>query len=153
MKHIVTPNSIKNHNCAVTVFLAGSISGNDAMNWQQSVVKQFEGKDVAIFNPRMTKWEGDSITHARFVELVDWDWNAMDEAEHVIVCFDGDTESPVTLMELGMLARSNPSKVTVMCPQNFWRKKHVDVLCNRYDIRRFDTLDRLIDYYLLFVLD
>jgi hypothetical protein len=57
--------------------------------------------------------------------------------------FDKDTKSPITLLELGLFARGGT--IIVCCPEGYWRKGNVDVVCEKYDIVQVDTLDKLIE--------
>ena len=54
---------------------------------------------------------------------------------------DPKTKSPISLMELGLQAGSK--KLLVVCPDGFWRKGNVEVVCSIYDIPLFNSLDDL----------
>ena len=56
--------------------------------------------------------------------------------------FAPETKAPITLLELGLFARTG--KAVVCCPEGFWRKGNVDVVCRMYDIPQVVTLDELI---------
>ena len=51
--------------------------------------------------------------------------------------FDPKTKSPITLMELGNQSPWNRmgKDIVVCCPDEFWRKGNVDILCDRYGIK------------------
>jgi len=34
----------------------------------------------------------------------------------------------------------------VCCPEDFWRKGNVDIVCERYGVDQVDTLDELIEF-------
>jgi hypothetical protein len=53
------------------------------------------------------------------------------------------TKAPITLLELGLFARSG--KLLVGCPVGFWRRGNVEVVCARYGIPLVDSLTALID--------
>jgi hypothetical protein len=57
--------------------------------------------------------------------------------------FAPDTEAPITLLELGLFARSG--KLIVCCPAGFWRRGNVEVVCVRYGIPLVDRLTALIE--------
>lgn len=57
--------------------------------------------------------------------------------------FDPSTKSPISLLELGILT-ANPEKVLVCCPEGFWRKGNVDVVCQRYGIQMINTKDEFL---------
>lgn len=145
MKHIRTPNDYKDHGCAISLFLAGSIALNTANDWQDELIKLLEPSSVAILNPRSQHWV-EPETADEFGDLVTWDWDAMMFADFVVVYFDGNTKSPIALLELGMLAIAKPNKVVVVCPDDFWRSKHVTVLCDRYDIHQTDGMCGVLEW-------
>lgn len=57
--------------------------------------------------------------------------------------FDPSTKSPISLLELGLYARAG--KMIVCCPDGFWRKGNVDIVCFRHKIKQVQTLDALIN--------
>jgi len=38
-------------------------------------------------------------------------------------------------------------KIFVVCPEGFWRRGNVEIVCNRYDIRLFESLLEFKNYY------
>jgi hypothetical protein len=46
--------------------------------------------------------------------------------------FAPGTKAPVTLVELGLFARSG--KLVVCCPAGFWRRGNAEVVCTRYGV-------------------
>jgi hypothetical protein len=58
--------------------------------------------------------------------------------------FDPNTKSPISLLELGLHAKEQ--KLVVLCPEGFWRKGNVDVVCEYYSINQVDTFDELIEF-------
>jgi len=143
MKVIKAPNPIgEEHN---TIFLAGSIEMGAAVNWQEQVTAALDGKDVTILNPRREDWDSSwvqSIDNAQFREQVEWELNALEKADCILLYFDPTTKSPISLLELGIHVR-NPALI-VCCPEGFWRKGNVDVTCRKYNIPQIDTLGELI---------
>jgi hypothetical protein len=58
--------------------------------------------------------------------------------------FDPKTMSPISLLELGLHSKSN--KMVVMCPEGFWRKGNVDIVCEKYNIKQVKNIDELVEY-------
>jgi hypothetical protein len=58
--------------------------------------------------------------------------------------FDPKTMSPISLLELGLQSKSN--KMVVMCPEGFWRKGNVDIVCEKYNIKQVKNIDELVEY-------
>jgi len=130
----------------ISIFLAGSIEMGKAEDWQTKVTEKFKPYDVLILNPRRSDWDSSweqSIDNKQFNEQVTWELKAQEDADIIIMHFCADTKSPITLLELGLFARTG--KVRVSCPDEFWRKGNVDICCDRYNIPLYDNLDLMTD--------
>ena len=130
-----------------SVFLAGSIEMGVAEDWQAKVSAALSVMDVLVLNPRRANWDSSwaqTIDNPPFREQVEWELAALDAADVVLMYFDPATKSPITLLELGIHAAANPEKLAVCCPQGFWRKGNVDIVCNRYGVQQAETLESLI---------
>lgn len=142
MKNIIkAPHALQYEGKAV--FLAGSIEMGRAENWQQKLEHGL--KNITIFNPRRDDWDSSwvqSITNKKFREQVEWELEAMEKADIIAIYFDKSTKSPITLLELGLFAHTD--KLIVCCPEGFWRKGNVDIVCNKYHIKQTNTLEELI---------
>lgn len=142
--HIKAPHFVSNK--VATVFLAGSIEMGAAEQWQERVFKMFESANSAyvILNPRRDDWNNDwkqSLEDERFVEQVQWELQHIEEAEWVIVYFSPETKAPITLLELGICAALKPDQTIVVCPEGFYRKGNVDIVCDRYGIAQCASLE------------
>ncbi|NJO64454.1 MAG: hypothetical protein HC836_41815 [Richelia sp. RM2_1_2] len=145
MKVIYPPNKAKIDKTKKSIFLAGSIEMNRAIDWQSEVIKSLTEYDVTIFNPRRLDWDSSwkqEMNDPNFFIQVDWELDRLEECDIVIMYFDITTKSPITLMELGLFASSN--KLIVCCPTGFWRKGNVDMVCQRENIKQVDSLEELI---------
>ena len=145
MQVIKPPRFIPNN--LATVFLAGSIEMGVAENWQVKAEKLLYNSGFTVLNPRRDDWDSSweqSIKNEQFFEQVSWELQGIEGAEWVIVYFDGNTKSPITLMELGILSQSKPENTIVICPKEFYRKGNVDVVCDRYRIKQADSLEKAI---------
>jgi hypothetical protein len=131
----------------VSVFLAGSIEMGIAEDWQKVVIEkiaEFEKnlKLVHIFNPRREDWDSSWNQEQKSLEFnkqVNWELRHLEEANIVFMYFDPNTKSPISLLELGLLSQSE--KLIVCCPEGFWRKGNVEIVCTRYNIPLFSTLE------------
>ncbi|SEP13099.1 Nucleoside 2-deoxyribosyltransferase like [Flavobacterium sp. CF108] len=127
-----------------TVFLAGSIEMDKAINWQKRCEELLQDQFV-IFNPRRNEWDSSwsqTIENIHFKEQVSWELQALERADIIIMYFAGDTMSPISLLEFGLYAQSHKMKVVV--EENFWRKGNIDIVCERYSVEQFKTLEELI---------
>lgn len=127
-----------------TIFLAGSIEMDKAVNWQLYCEEQLKEKYI-LFNPRRTEWDSSwsqTIENPNFKEQVSWELNALEKADIIIMYFAANTMSPISLLEFGLYAQSKKMKVVV--EEDFWRKGNIDIVCERYGVEQFKTLNELI---------
>lgn len=128
-----------------SVFLAGSIKSDTAEEWQHTVIHACSDTAITFLNPRRKSWDvhwKQEITNPVFKEQVNWELDALEQANFIIMYFDPATKSPISLLELGLFARSN--KIIVCCPEGFWRKGNVDIVCERYGVSQVPSLEALI---------
>ena len=128
------------------IFLAGSIEMGKAEDWQSKVIKALENTDYIILNPRRDDWDSSwkqDISNPQFYEQVTWELEALDMADVIIMHFVPDTMSPISLLELGLHA--NSGKLLVSCPEGFWRRGNVEIVCETYGIPFFTSIDELIN--------
>lgn len=126
----------------VSVFMAGSIEMGVAEDWQPAVIgaiEPFSGLGQ-VYNPRREDWDPSweqSINNPPFSAQVHWELDLIERADIVFMHFDPATKSPISLMETGVLMsvqerlRPVPQEVVVSCPEGFWRKGNVDIICQR----------------------
>ena len=129
----------------LTIFLAGSIEMGAAEKWQDIVCEKL-GDYYNIINPRRDDWDStweQNYEHPGFNQQVNWELTGLEIANEILFYFDPNTKSPITLLELGLYATSG--KCHVICPNGFWRKGNVDIVCSRYNIRMHDSLQDYIN--------
>ena len=139
---IKAPKPFWFHNPRPFIFLCGSIEMGHAENWQVIVAESFP--DATILNPRRDDWDStwiQSIENVQFREQVEWELLAQELADVILVHFDPVTKSPITLLELGLFK----DKCIVHCPEGYWRKGNVDIVCSRYRIPIANSIQELID--------
>jgi nucleoside 2-deoxyribosyltransferase len=130
-----------------SIFLAGSIEMGKAEDWQKTLGDWLLEKKFNVFNPRRKDWDStwtQTYENPNFSQQVKWELNALDKADLIIMYLDPNTQSPISLMELGLFAHTK--KLLVVCPDGFWRKGNVEVVCSLYDIPLFNSLDDLKKY-------
>ncbi|MCU0660287.1 MAG: nucleoside 2-deoxyribosyltransferase domain-containing protein [Candidatus Pacebacteria bacterium] len=123
------------------IFLAGSIEVGTARNWQSEIVSALADMDIVILNPRREEWDSSWIQdkdNPEFHEQVAWELAALEASDHILMYYDPDTQSPISLMEEGLFARSG--KLIIVCPEGFWKKGNVDIVSETYHIPEFETL-------------
>lgn len=147
MEHIKAPELWIHHQ--KTIFLAGSIEMGRAEPWQDRVVEMLKDQPVTILNPRRADWDNSwkqSEDDPMFSQQVHWELHGIAEAEVVLFYFDPRTQSPITLMELGyVIGRAwVKNRVLVCCPEGFFRKGNVDIICASHGIPRYDNLESMV---------
>ena len=129
------------------IALFGSIEMGSAIKWQQAFEDEMNrrGSNAIIFNPRRDDWDsswGDD--HPELSRQISWELFVGEEADVIVVYFDPTTKAPISLMELGMAAKTKPNRTIVCCPEGYWRRKNVQMVCERYGIEQVPTLDDIV---------
>lgn len=157
MIELQAPEQRKIWHCMESVFLAGSIEMGKAENWQERFMNAVDHLDILVMNPRRSDWDSSwvqSIDNPQFAEQVNWELDYLTRAANVVFYFDPATQSPITMMELGMVAAQRDAQmygkrnVYVCCPPGFWRKGNVDIMCKRSGIPVVESLEALIELFL-----
>lgn len=127
------------------LFLAGSIEMGAAEDWQKKIADQLAEERGTILNPRRDDWDSSweqSIHNYEFRQQVEWELEALEQSDLIVLYLSPGTKSPISLLELGLFGREKP--MVVCCPDGFWRKGNVEIVCNRYAIPGVEDLDQLI---------
>jgi hypothetical protein len=130
-----------------SVFLAGSIEMDDAPRWQDQLIAALADTELVVLNPRREAWNVEWEQHIGcepFRTQVEWELEGLERADMVCFYFAPATKSPISLLELGLLARSD--RAIVCCPEGFWRRGNVEIVCARYGIALVEDLDALAEH-------
>lgn len=130
-----------------TLFLGGSIEMGKAEKWQDRVVKDLSDLDITVLNPRRDDWDAtwaqDPTPGTPFREQVEWELHAQEDSDVIVYYFAAGTQSPITLLELGMFMGT--SRVIVCCPREFWRYGNVRIATEDVPSLTFvETYDEMI---------
>jgi hypothetical protein len=146
MMQIIKPNSLNQvDEHKVSVFLAGSIEMGTAEDWQTKVQEALKDLDITIYNPRRDDWDSSwvqSKDNEQFRAQVEWELHKLYNADIILMYFSPETKSPISLLELGLFSKKN---MIVVCPEGFWRKGNVDIVCETYDIAQADSIESAIE--------
>lgn len=63
----------------------------------------------------------------------------------MVFYFDPATKSPVSMLELGYMLAADSNRLHVCCPQGFWRKGNIDIICSMKGVPALKSLDELIE--------
>jgi hypothetical protein len=144
---IQAPNEIPNVKTNTKIFLGGSIEMGKAIDWQRELIERLKDEMITFLNPRRSDWDSSwtqEMSNPQFKEQVDWELNGLDMSDIIVMVFDPNTKSPISLLELGLHASSE--KMVVICPEGFWRKGNVDIVCEKHNIKQVKDIDELVEY-------
>lgn len=132
------------------IFLGGVIDMGQGEPWHETVIDALKNYNVVIISPKRDDWDSSweqSLENDQFVEQVEWELEAQESSDLRLYVFATSekeakkSKAPVTLMELGLHASEN---AIVCCPDGYWRKGNVDVVCRWFNIPVYLTLDDLL---------
>jgi hypothetical protein len=142
MKEILPPQAISKR-----IFLAGTIENGNSIDWQNEVIEKLSHTPHIFLNPRRRDWDAtweQKKTNPKFVEQVLWELKGLEAADIIVMNFIGGTISPISLLELGIHMKSG--KIHVVCSEEYWRVGNVDVTCEFYGVKQYETLNDLIKF-------
>lgn len=141
---VVSPQPLPIDSARPSVFLGGSIDMGGAPDWQAAMTAALSDMDVVILNPRRPDWNPDWRPEAdepEFLRQVEWELAALDSADVIVIYFAPGTQSPISLLEMGLHARGG--KLIVLAPDGFWRKGNVDITARAYGVHQVQTMEQL----------
>lgn len=148
MKEVQAPNSYEWERVGERlIFFAGSIEMGEADNWQERLKNDLSDLSGVILNPRREDWDSSweqKVTNPNFYEQVDWEHQGLMDADIIVFYFDPNTKSPITLMELGLMAGMSDKLLFCCCPDGFWRKGNVEYICDKYNIPLFNDYETFV---------
>jgi len=143
---VIKPNSENQEKLGKSIFLAGSIEMGLAEDWQEKTAEIFKDYDLTFLNPRRDNWDSNlpqEKMNKEFSYQVNWEMDNLNECDIIFMNILPDTKSPITLLELGLHAGSK--KIIVCCPDGFWRKGNVEIVCSRFNIPLYNNFEMAIE--------
>lgn len=141
---ITSPTPLPVHAKGPRIFLGGSIDMGRAANWQAELPGQLADLEVEWLNPRRADWNPAwkaEASEPEFRRQVEWELAALEASDIIILYFAAGSQSPISLLELGLHARSG--KVIVLAPDGFWRKGNIDITAEHYAIEQVADMPAL----------
>jgi len=117
-----------------------------AEKWQDRVIETLKDTDWIFLNPRRDDWDSSweqRMSNSQFREQVEWELQGLHMANKILLYFDPNTKSPISLLELGLHA--DDGKLIVVCPDGFWRKGNIEIVCHRYGITLYNDLESALE--------
>lgn len=141
--HEELPDEIAGDNSFTSIFLAGTIDMGNSRDWQMEIFDMFSGMDgrYILYNPRQENWDASRPGEMEY--QVRWELDHLEQADIIIMYILGTSRSPISLLEMGLHARSG--KMHVICEKDFYRYDNVRITCGYYDIPLYDDLDSFIE--------
>ena len=90
--------------------------------------------DVAEYQPR---WRSHTVDSTQYRKVF------LEAADLIVMNLLGDSRSPISLLEMGLYARSG--KLFVACSPDYYRYDNVRITCRRYGVPLYDSLTARLD--------
>lgn len=142
---VTSPAALPAKHDTPRVFLGGSIEMGAARDWQADLIAALSDEQVTVLNPRRPDWDPNwkpVAPEPNFRQQVQWELAALESADIIVMYLAPGTQSPISLLELGLHAQSG--KIVLLCPEGFWRKGNVDITAGRYGIEQVATMESLV---------
>ncbi|KAF7175467.1 hypothetical protein CNMCM7691_008568 [Aspergillus felis] len=128
-----------------SIFLAGTTNKVDPSDWRETLSTSLSDLPVTIYNPYRPDWDSswtEDINFPPYRKQVEWELEKQDKADIVVIYFHPATQSPISLLELGICTRV-PRKAIVVCPEGYWKRGNVQIVCEKYGVEMVDNVDAL----------
>lgn len=104
MQYVEAPDPYPKGGDAVTVFLAGGITG--CPDWQAEIVERLSDTNLVLFNPRRANFPIEDPSAA--AEQIAWEHHYLRRADRILFWFPAENAAgcPIALFELGAWLRS-----------------------------------------------
>lgn len=130
-----------------SVFLAGTTSKVDTTDWRETLSTLLSEHRITIYNPYRADWDStwrEDINFAPYHQQVKWELEKQEQADMVVVYFHPATQAPISLLELGLCAQQ-PGKAIVFCPEGYWKRGNVQIVCQTFEIEMVESIEELRD--------
>ena len=114
-----------------SVFLAGTTTKSSSPDWRQTLTEAVSHLPITVLNPLRLDWDH-TWGPEQISAQVEWELDMQERADIVVVCFGPETDAPISLLELGLSARSG--KAIVACHQEYSKTVNVEIVCRRFGL-------------------
>ncbi|KAK8120907.1 hypothetical protein PG999_005027 [Apiospora kogelbergensis] len=158
------PASLQPH----TIFLAGTTTSDDTGDWRDTLCAALSEQPITFYNPLRHDWDAgwrNDAACAPFREQTQWELDRQTRADLVVVYLGPNTDAPVSLLELGLVAgllgaaaaadttaaptnegqteknKVQKKKQVLVCAHEKYKKKgNVQLLCQKFGIQMVDKV-------------
>jgi hypothetical protein len=125
-----------------TVFLAGTTTKSSSPDWRQTLTKAVSHLPITVLNPLRLDWDH-TWGPEQISAQVEWELDMQERADIVVVYFGPETDAPISLLELGLSARSG--KAIVACHRDYSKMVNVEIVCRRFGLEFIRSDDDLAE--------
>ncbi|RFU27027.1 hypothetical protein B7463_g9304, partial [Scytalidium lignicola] len=129
-----------------TIFLAGSIAS--AIDWRVALSSYLSHCPITLLDPYRRDWDStwvEDIECEKFRTQTQWELEMQEKATLVAFWFEPGTQAPVSLLELGLVLGKRGAnarkEVVVRCPEKYWKRGNVQVVCERYGVQIVNSFE------------
>jgi len=129
------------------VFLAGGIT--NCPNWQKEIIDKMKEEDIGeaevyLFNPRRENFPINDPNASK--EQIEWEFEALRDADMIIFWFSRGSLNPIVLYELGMWGNSRDIPIVIGIDEGYERRQDVEIQTElaREDAPIVDTLGEVV---------
>lgn len=140
--HEELPETVTDDVSFKKIFLAGTIDMGNSRDWQMELFERLSGMEgrFIVYNPRQADWDASRPGEMEY--QVRWELQHLEEADMIIMNILGSSRSPISLLEMGLHAKSR--KMYVICEKDFYRYDNVRITCGYYGIPLYDDLEAFL---------
>ncbi|KAF5267874.1 hypothetical protein FOXYS1_1247 [Fusarium oxysporum] len=147
-KIVMAPRRPDSDDKNTSIFLAGITTSTGEPDWRETLTKALMDQHVTILNPNRPDWDStwkEDFSDKRWEEQVWWELDMQEAADIIVFFFHPSTEAPISLMELGLAAKTKPER-SIVCALDGYRKKgNVEAVCKRFGANLVHTETDLRD--------
>jgi len=146
---IYAPRRPKAFTYSTSIFLAGTIA-RTGPDWRMTLTATLGGNEVTILNPHREDWDSswrEEVSFSPWKEQVQWEKDMRECADIAVFFFHPDSKAPITLGEFGASSVHVRQGQTVIvgCPDGFWQKGWVQLMCKLEHIKFVESEQALIE--------
>jgi len=130
-----------------TLFLSGSIDRDTAVDWRLRLTTQVLDLPVTVINPHRSDWDStwrEEPDFPQFREQTQWELSMLAKADIAAIYFAPGTPAAVTLFELGSCLQKGSEGVVVFCPDSYWKRGNVQLICEAYNLVCCKTFEEFV---------